>query len=57
MARGIVAMCSASSLTLTIAIACFAGEGSPSGAKVETEPMKGTRALPAIVIAEVLRRM
>jgi hypothetical protein len=52
-AKGIMAMCSASSSMPMVAKAWFAGDASPSRAKVETEPMKGTRALLAMVIAKV----
>jgi hypothetical protein len=56
MAEGVVALCSASSSTLMFAIAWFAGEDSPSRAKVETEPTNWMRALPAMVVQKVLRR-
>jgi hypothetical protein len=56
MARGIVAMCLAYSSMPIVTINWFAGEGSPWRAKVEMKPTKGTRALSAMVIAEVFWR-
>jgi hypothetical protein len=49
MARGVVAMCSASSSMPTVTMAWFASDGSPLRAKVEAEPTNRMRALPAMV--------
>ena len=47
-AKGVLAMCSASCSTSMAASARFAGEGSPSKAKVDEASMNGTIAFPAM---------
>ena len=46
--KGVMAMCSASCSTSMAASARFAGEGSPSKAKVDEASMNGTIAFPAM---------
>ena len=47
-AKGVMAMCSASCSTSMAASARFAGEGSPSKAKVDEASMNGMIAFPAM---------
>jgi hypothetical protein len=55
LARGISIIVSTSSSVQIMARALFAGEGSPSRVKVETELRNGTMDLPAMVVQRCLR--
>ena len=52
MARGVVAMCTASSSSEAVTIARLAGVGSPSGPDLETKPTNGTSDLLAMGFKE-----